>query len=554
MKILIAEDDVIPRRLLESILRKWEYEVVVAGNGEEAWEILQGPDAPKLAIFDWLMPGIDGLELCRRIRQRPDAPYIYIILLTSKEKKEDVIAGMEAGADDYLIKPVDFYRLEVRLRAGRRILDLQAQLLDSARELAQVRDREVEMGGKIQRTLLLGQPPKGLQGIEVAALTAPSQQVDGDFYDFFPHNDQCLDVVIGDVMGKGVTAALFAAATKSHFLRAFSHLAASLDRGALPQPEDIVAEVHAAVTSQFIGLESFETLCYARFDLEQGEITFVDCGHTATIQWQQRTGQCSTLQGGNMPLGFAESEVYEQFACPFEPGDLFLFYSDGVTEAQNAGGEMFGMTRLLQTVRDGSHLSPDALTLSVRRAVEAFCGRDTFGDDLTCVAVKIEPAPVESPFVEGEPQEQAGLEVAADLSELTSIWAFVREFCQRLALPVLNENGIFQLELAVVEAASNIIKHAYHGQENGRIQIKALAFSNRVEVQMFDNGNPFNPDTAKPPSFDGSVEGGFGLYIISQSVDEVQYTRDAQGRNCTRLVQKEKDPALREPYILDTEE
>ena len=133
MKILIADDSIVSRHLLEATLRKWGYEVVVACDGAEALESLQQDEAPTLAILDWMMPGLTGLEVCRRIRQKAREPYTYILLLTSKSQKEDLIEGMEAGADDYVTKPFDQHELQVRLRAGTRLVDLQAELL-SARE------------------------------------------------------------------------------------------------------------------------------------------------------------------------------------------------------------------------------------------------------------------------------------------------------------------------------------------------------------------------------------------------------------------------------------
>ncbi len=133
MKILIADDSIVSRHLLEATLRKWGYEVVVACDGAEALEILEQQHAPALAILDWMMPGMTGLDVCRRIRQRAREPYIYILLLTSKSQKEDLIEGMEAGADDYITKPFDQHELQVRLRAGTRLVDLQAELL-AARE------------------------------------------------------------------------------------------------------------------------------------------------------------------------------------------------------------------------------------------------------------------------------------------------------------------------------------------------------------------------------------------------------------------------------------
>lgn len=133
MKILIADDSLVSRHLLDATLRKWGYEVIVACDGLEAWEILQREGAPSVAILDWMMPGLTGPEVCWRVRQQAREPYTYILLLTSRSLKEDLIEGMEAGADDYIIKPFDQHELKVRLRAGTRLVDLQAELL-SARE------------------------------------------------------------------------------------------------------------------------------------------------------------------------------------------------------------------------------------------------------------------------------------------------------------------------------------------------------------------------------------------------------------------------------------
>jgi two-component system cell cycle response regulator len=123
VKILIADDSIVSRHLLEATLRKWGYEVMVACDGAEALEILQREDAPALIILDWMMPGMTGVEVCRRIRQRDSEPYTYILLLTSKSQKEDLIEGMDAGADDYITKPFDQNELQVRLRAGTRLVD-----------------------------------------------------------------------------------------------------------------------------------------------------------------------------------------------------------------------------------------------------------------------------------------------------------------------------------------------------------------------------------------------------------------------------------------------
>ena len=129
MRILIADDSNVSRHLLESIVKKWGYQVITTADGNQAWDALQQPDAPRMAILDWMMPGLTGPEVCRLVRQKGIEPYTYILLLTSRTQKQDVIEGMTAGADDYVVKPFDQQELNVRLRAGRRIIDLQDELL-----------------------------------------------------------------------------------------------------------------------------------------------------------------------------------------------------------------------------------------------------------------------------------------------------------------------------------------------------------------------------------------------------------------------------------------
>lgn len=129
MRILIADDSLVMRRLLQATLESWDFQVVCAGDGAEALACLQGADPPRLAILDWMMPVHTGPEVCRMVREGGSETYSYLILLTSKSQREDIVEGMGAGADDYVVKPFDKHELEVRLRAGRRILDLQNQLM-----------------------------------------------------------------------------------------------------------------------------------------------------------------------------------------------------------------------------------------------------------------------------------------------------------------------------------------------------------------------------------------------------------------------------------------
>ena len=135
MKVLVADDDLVSRRLLESSLSKSGYRVVVAADGTEALRLLDGPDCPRLAVLDWIMPGENGVEVCRKLRQKAQEPYVYVILLSMKGLQDEIVEGLEAGANDYVIKPCDLQELQARVRAGKRILELHDQLVSTREQL-----------------------------------------------------------------------------------------------------------------------------------------------------------------------------------------------------------------------------------------------------------------------------------------------------------------------------------------------------------------------------------------------------------------------------------
>jgi len=149
MKILLAEDDAVTRIAVEAALTDWGFEALSCGDGNSAWDALQHPNAPRLALLDWLMPGLDGVEICRRCRDNPGLNSNYMILLTARDTKADVITGLQAGADDYVSKPFDREELRLRLRAGQRILELQESLAQRVKELEDALARVKQLEGII---------------------------------------------------------------------------------------------------------------------------------------------------------------------------------------------------------------------------------------------------------------------------------------------------------------------------------------------------------------------------------------------------------------------
>jgi sigma-B regulation protein RsbU (phosphoserine phosphatase) len=528
-KILVADDDPVIRSILQKIFEKSGFEIIPARNGKEAADLLSNEICA--VILDLEMPVMGGIECLRHIKNK--FPNLSPIMLTASNEFSSAVEAMRNGAFDYITKPFNPRQL-VALVDKAIETDAQAKRLRRVEaELAKAREREIETASKIQQTLLMGVPPKDFKGMEIANWTIPSQKVDGDFYDFIVIDSQCLDVVVGDVMGKGIASALLGAALKSYFLRVIHELECAGTRGDAPPPEPdaIVARVQSAMVHQMEELETFVTLCYARFDLSRKQMRFVDCGHMRTIQYHRVTRTCSLLQGVNMPLGFPETEPFTQIAVPFADGDLFFFYSDGLTEAMNSDGLLFGEERLVASVKTSSAFSPHEIIEKVWIDIVSFSGSDAFRDDFTCVVVKIDLP--ESAVL--QPNAESKMTFRSDLKQLSGIRQFIRNFCKTIPEPLLGEDRISRIELAVTEVATNIIRHAYSGQSDASLQVAVRLFPEMFLIEFLDQGKGFCPESIPQPEFDGSREGGFGLYIVSQIVDDVVYSRGKDNTNCTQL-------------------
>lgn len=255
--------------------------------------------------------------------------------------------------------------------------------------IKEAREKEVQIAGNIQKMLLIGQPPKGLIGAEVASLTIPSEGIDGDFYDFIVHRNTCFDVIIGDVMGKGIPAALVGAGTKSEFLRALGSQFALSEGRVIPSPTSLTNMVNADLTQQLISLGKFVTLCFARFHLDEKRIVFIDCGHSKTIHYRNETHDYVLLEQESCPLGFSEEENYLESTSNFGKNDVFFFYSDGITEARDLNDNFFGVERLAEAIIELNQLDPDEIIKGIYKKVVDFSGNAKFDDDFTCVVVKI---------------------------------------------------------------------------------------------------------------------------------------------------------------------
>jgi sigma-B regulation protein RsbU (phosphoserine phosphatase) len=513
-----------------------QYDVILTDCGENGVKAVQAAleeQMPFAAAFvDMMMPGMDGAETAKEIWRIDPRMKIVIVTAYSDYTPDDIVRKVKREDLFYLRKPFNPAEIKQFARAltTQWNLEQEKELLSS--KLAQAHEHEITTAAKIQSTLLLGHPPQDIAGMQVSQKTIASQKVDGDFYDFYQLENQSLDVVVGDVMGKGVPAALLGAAVKNQFTRVLNQgLCASAGKQ-LANPRDVVAAVHSGMIEHLEYLESFVTLSYARFDHKKMVMDMVDCGHTRTIHFKRDSSEINLLQGEDMPLGFPLTEPFSQIRVPFNPGDFFFFYSDGLTEAKNLSGEFYGEERLTDIILLNATATPERLIERVHADIVAFSQSQAFNDDFTCVVVKIVDPSSNSRIL-----AEAEIELKSDLAELERARVFTRNFCENVPQTLLDQSRIEQLVLAVSEAATNIIKHAYHEKTGQRIQIHAAYTADQIVLRFFDWGREaFSPE---PKGFDLPDDmslSGRGLFIIKNSVDEVEFSRDESGKNCTCLI------------------
>lgn len=399
-------------------------------------------------------------------------------------------------------------------------------------ERAKMREREIEIGSEIQKAVLLGQPAGNIKGIDLDVLTIPSKRIDGDFYDFSYYNDNCLDILFGDVMGKGIPAALLGAAIKSTFLESKVELITKFSEKKLPEPADIVTQAHSHIAVKLIDLSSFVTLHYARINLEQNRMDFVDCGNTPIIHFSDFTNTCWRIKGTNIPMGFSENELYEQFSLPLEENDLLFFYSDGITEASNPDGVLFGEDRLTELIKENCRNEPSVLIENIKNAVISFSQAETFRDDLTCAAIRINKNMVSSQI------NMIQQTFTGTIDKLAFVRNMVQETLEKYLTGKLSEEETTKVVLAFHEAATNIIKHVFNYEKDNKIQLKMGIYSQWFFIQLTYRGELFDWTRPAKPILDGISEEGYGIYIMSRTMDSVLYTSDDSGLCCLYLVKQ----------------
>lgn len=529
-KILIVDDDFLVLSALGETLRREGYEVFEARSGQEALLILN-EQSIALILCDQRMPVMSGLEILRFAQQiRPDAVRI---ALTGNSDRETVVNAINIGQvsqfiskpwDDAVLHQVISNSLEKRSLSLENI-KLQHLLLRQNNELAKINELmryEMELGAQIHKELLLGKVPEDIPSLSVAVGTVASKEVDGDFFDFYHPLPHVVDVVIGDVMGKGIPAALVGTAIKSQLQRFAVPLrhVKYCDRDAfwlddLSGPAEILSQAHQEIARQLIELEFFVCLFYGRFDFMKKTFTYVDCGSTKPIHFKPQNQVVRFLKGVDFPVGMVEKNDYHEFAAQFDEGDLFIFYSDGITESRSPEGELYGLDRLAEQIKKNGHKDEVEVLQAIKQDVLAHAQKEGMDDDLTLLVVKLrEDHSLHS-------KESLSASYLNDLSQLDAVRRFIKRVCD--AAPGDSKALHQTMELAINESFCNIVEHGYKNNSGQIIYLRAQYHQEGLWVEVSDQGECFNPASIPEPSIVDAEEGGYGLFIIRQLADKLMY-------------------------------
>lgn len=528
--ILVVDDDPIVVEALKTMLERQGYQTMMANNGTQAIDLLQ-KHIFALLICDLKLPDITGSEVLQFAEKR--APNTTRMALTGLTDMDIISKAFNVGhATLFVTKPWDEISLAHLVAHGvekYHLLQENQRLNDLIREQHYELEKshtalkhELQLGARIHEELLLGKIPHDVSYTNIAASTLPSRDIDGDFYDFFSVTDQLLDVVIGDVMGKGIPASLVGIALKSELERyampfvdvKFCRPNSGWEDNVL-KPKEILECVHQKICKPLLSLEYFATMFYGRFDFTKKTLTYVNCGSPKPIHFCKARGTVNLLESENFPMGTNMDASYEETVISWQVGDFFLFYSDGITESRSPNGELFGIDRLKQLVlehcRDKIHL----LVPRITDAIINFAQKDHFEDDVTLVIMEMQA--IDQDLIAHEYTAT----FSSDLAQLPSVWAFVTKICS--SAPGNHDKLNVEMQLAVNEAFCNIIQHGYKGSKEHAITMKGKLLSKGVRIDICDWGEEFDPGKVKMPKFNGEQESGFGFFIIRQIADQLTY-------------------------------
>ena len=353
LTLLLVDDDRVHSRLLEARLSRAGYRVVMASTGKEGLELAR-QHRPVVLLCDWLMDGMDGVEVCRKLRADPDIASTYVILLTSRSRVEDRVTGLDSGADDFLSKPVDSEELMARVRSGVRLYQANERLQSLADELQRQKSRldaELAEAAGYVRSLLPGPlpmndadaGPSAASVVRAESLFMPSHELGGDVFDYFWIDDDHFALYLADASGHGLAAAFPSIALHS-VVRSGSL------RVDLRRPAAVLQALNVSFSMER-QQGRYLTMWYGVFHRRQRRLRYASAGHPPALLWSNHEKTpLSKLSGHGMALGLFEDATYGSTSVQLVDSATLLLYSDGIYEVPTVAGGMWTLADFIQLV------------------------------------------------------------------------------------------------------------------------------------------------------------------------------------------------------------
>ena len=404
-RVLVVDDSRAQRRILTASLQRWGFDVREADSGGAALRIC-ADYAPDLVLSDWMMPGMTGLEFCRVFRDMARDSYGYFILLTSKSDKDEVAIGLDAGADDFLTKPVNAAELRARIAAGARILQMERELTDKNRlitstlnelqSLYDSLDSDLIEAKKLQQSLV-NERYRDFGTAEVSLLLQSAGHVGGDLVGMFPITEGRIGLYGIDVSGHGISSALMTARLAGYLSSSVpeQNLALQKTRGggfAPRPPAEAIAMLNRVIMSE-METEHYFTIALADVDLMSGHVIIAQAGHPYPAL-QRAGGAVEFIGQGGLPVGLIDAAEFQQFEVTMAPGDRLLIHSDGVTECAARDGALLDEAGLARILRDLRQTRGPAFLESLIWKLSDFAGDADFQDDISAVLLEFRPDPM----------------------------------------------------------------------------------------------------------------------------------------------------------------
>lgn len=394
--VLVVDDSKLQRKLLCLSLKKWGFDVSEAASGEDALA-MAAIRRPDLVLSDWMMPGMNGLELCRRFREMAAQDYSYFILLTSKREKEEVARGLDSGADDFLTKPVDANELRARITAGERLIEMQRSMVEANRTLSETLgelqrlydniDSDLQEAKKLQQSLIK-ERFRALPVGNLSLMLRSSGHVGGDLVGFFEAGPDHVGLYALDVSGHGISSAMMTARLAGYLSSAAPDQNVALCKNAKGQfvprsPDEVVAALNDLVLDE-METEHYFTLLLGFVETRTGRMVLSQAGHPHPVV-QRADGRVEQVGPGGFPVGLLSGASFERFELTLARGDRILILSDGVTECPGPDDTMLGEDGLEKFMHDLADVKgPPFLEALIWRLTE-FVGGEDFPDDVSAI-------------------------------------------------------------------------------------------------------------------------------------------------------------------------